>query len=326
MLAFFSDLFTDRLLMCVLIVVAAACTISAFSLLVARLFKSRSPLRYTVLLTGLLCCLAAPGFTVALRGFHTSTIAFQLRTDADEQKWASSSADSDAAVTQWFGSWFGGARQRDAESVAAPAPLPRAIVGTLKTGQEQLKNTEHSIRSTNASVSAGGIMEIGRRWLAGGIVVWLAGCVFLLTRLVWTTLHLNRIRQDSKPLTGPGFMVIQSEISRRLAVRRVPPVLESARVQSPVATGLLRGTVLVPAGLSERIDSQQLCDVLTHEVAHIIRRDPLVVYLQAVAGSLFWPTPLVHLLNRQLNATREEICDNYVLGAQDPLQYAETLV
>ncbi len=82
------------------------------------------------------------------------------------------------------------------------------------------------------------------------------------------------------------------------------------------------------AGRIAREDHEQdeLCDVLVHECAHVVRHDPVVRYLQAIAGSLFWPLPTVHLANGQLSTAREEICDNYVLAQREPRQYAETLL
>jgi hypothetical protein len=35
--------------------------------------------------------------------------------------------------------------------------------------------------------------------------------------------------------------------------------------------------------------------------------------MQRLAGAIFWPLPLVHMVNRRLSALREEICDNYVV-------------
>ena len=59
--------------------------------------------------------------------------------------------------------------------------------------------------------------------------------------------------------------------------------------------------MILPADLRARISREQLCDVLIHECAHVVRRDPAMRYLQALAGSLFWPLPTVHLVNRRLD-------------------------
>jgi hypothetical protein len=90
--------------------------------------------------------------------------------------------------------------------------------------------------------------------------------------------------------------------------------------------GLFRPLVILPEKLFEALDPRGLRDVLVHEFAHALRRDPLVGFLQRLAAAVYWPYPPVHLLNRRLTWAREEVCDNYVLQQGDPPSYAETLL
>ncbi len=104
----------------------------------------------------------------------------------------------------------------------------------------------------------------------------------------------------------------------RLGVDRLPLIAVSPKLASPVAVGLIRPLVILPEGLIESLSPSALADVLVHESAHILRLDPLVGLLQRLAEMVYWPHPLVHLLNRRLARAREEICDNHVLKHGDP--------
>ena len=66
--------------------------------------------------------------------------------------------------------------------------------------------------------------------------------------------------------------------------------------------------------------------MLIHECAHVARRDHLVGLLQRLTAVLFWPHPLVHVLNRRLAQAREELCDNFVLRGGLATGYAKTLL
>ena len=66
--------------------------------------------------------------------------------------------------------------------------------------------------------------------------------------------------------------------------------------------------------------------VLLHEYAHVVRRDPRWRLLQRLVGALFWFHPGVLMLNRRLDAAREDVCDNHALLAAAPVDYAETLL
>ena len=74
------------------------------------------------------------------------------------------------------------------------------------------------------------------------------------------------------------------------------------------------------------VSGEQMRDVLVHEVAHVRRRDHLIVLLQELARALYWPIVPVHGLIRELGQAREELCDNHVLRGRDALSYGETLL
>ena len=90
--------------------------------------------------------------------------------------------------------------------------------------------------------------------------------------------------------------------------------------------GVLQPWILIPARYLETLSREELLQVLIHEGAHALRRDPLVALLQRIGGALFWWHPLVHLVNRDLTRAREEVCDNFVLTHTEPETYGATLL
>ena len=54
---------------------------------------------------------------------------------------------------------------------------------------------------------------------------------------------------------------------------------------TPLAVGFSRPSVVLPERLIGVASENEIRDVLVHEVAHIVRRDHLVVLLQELAGS-----------------------------------------
>jgi hypothetical protein len=136
-------------------------------------------------------------------------------------------------------------------------------------------------------------------------------------------------------LTGVVASVAVMLMGWRLARRLVtsartseidPRVLESTAVSAPCAVGVWRAHVLVPR--SWRMWSRAGRDaVLTHELAHVQRRDLLVAFAARINRAIFWFNPLAWWLERRIAVAAEQACDEAVLmSGQDPQRYAAVLV
>ena len=51
-----------------------------------------------------------------------------------------------------------------------------------------------------------------------------------------------------------------------------------------------------------------------------------MVLVQNLVAALYWPHPLVRILNRELAKAREEVCDNFVLAGTEAPAYSRTLL
>ncbi|TWT35360.1 Regulatory protein BlaR1 [Posidoniimonas corsicana] len=102
-----------------------------------------------------------------------------------------------------------------------------------------------------------------------------------------------------------------------------PEVRCSPYLPGPCLSGVRKPTVLLPEA--------ELClplrDVLIHELAHLRRNDCLWNLLRQLATAVFFFQPLLWVLSRRVEATAEEVCDDFVvqLGG-DREGYAHRLV
>jgi hypothetical protein len=116
------------------------------------------------------------------------------------------------------------------------------------------------------------------------------------------------------------------EIARRLRAGRVS-VVELPGISSPVAFGLLRPTVGLPADFAGQFDHQQRLAVLAHEIAHLRGRDPAWQLASDMTAAALWWQPLVWWLRGRLRTASEAAADEAsVTSGAAPEVLAECLV
>ncbi len=162
--------------------------------------------------------------------------------------------------------------------------------------------------SSSAPSGARSWPRAGSAWMGLGLATWLLGSVVLLARLVRGHRSLARLRSSSVS-AGPTALALCRELAARMRLE-TPEVLLAPFLSSPCLAGLRRPAILLPddseAGLRE---------TLVHELAHLARRDLLWNLLRRAATALFWAQPLLWVLSRRVEATAEEVCDDFVVRA-----------
>lgn len=309
-----ANLYPGHLVVELFVIVAAAVTFLSAAAWVGSLFLGRHPaLRHCVLLSALVASLASLLLTSAFVASGKSFIAVPWIAAVESPRGASG--------------WSDGGRPSDfppsptAPEIIAPesAPIPAVALPSadnLDGVQTTPTALVTSVTPTNPFRSA--VVAI--------LLLWLCGIVVSIVGLARGGLLLHRLRRSLQPVCDVELGTDLDDVKRLFRARTSPTVMVSRLARSPMAAGLFRPVIVLPAGLTRAISREQLRDVLLHELAHIERLDNLVLLLQSLAKTAFWPILFVHLLNRQLARAREDICDNHVLACRDAVNYGETLL
>jgi HEAT repeat protein/beta-lactamase regulating signal transducer with metallopeptidase domain len=217
------------------------------------------------------------------------------------------------------------------EKMSAAQPL-------LPTGPmaPALKRT-HTDRATTAaqSVAAGPAQTpvVSSRlslpnisWPYALLAVWAAGAALVLLRLATGLLVVLWLSRRTERVTDAPWLPLARALAAELEISPRLVFLRSQRSAMPMAWGILRPSVLMPAD-ADSWPSDRLRIVLLHELAHVKRRDCLTHMLAQISCALYWFNPLAWMAARHLRTERERACDDLVLaaGTRGP-DYADQLL
>ena len=145
-------------------------------------------------------------------------------------------------------------------------------------------------------------------------VLWLAGAVLYLLRVLIGLAALERCRQRAVPIREGEWAACLEELVRQHGLRTEIELRESGEIGSPLTLGLRRPVILLPRS-GQDWTAEQRTLILRHELAHIRRGDFLTALLAKVAASLYWFHPLVRWLAGRLRLEQEFAADAWVASA-----------
>jgi beta-lactamase regulating signal transducer with metallopeptidase domain len=161
-------------------------------------------------------------------------------------------------------------------------------------------------------------------WLA---LVWFIGTALVLARAVFSRGLLMLLRWSGKVVQEEPLHARVRILKEQLGIRRRIRLTESFRLAGPIAYGLFRPTIGLPAGFAQKFSESRQDVMLAHELAHLAACDPLWHLLADMVAAVLWWHPLIWWARRKLRGASETAADEAsLLVADGPGVLAECLV
>lgn len=157
-------------------------------------------------------------------------------------------------------------------------------------------------------------------------LTWAAGTLVALASLAAGWHRFTTWVREGTAIDDLTWRETVAQLKGQLGIRRGVRLIESPQVHTAMVGGLLQPVVLLPTSARCWSEERRVA-VLTHELIHVRRLDPLRQLLASAALALYWFHPLSWLAKRWAVEAREQACDEGVLrqGAQ-PSAYAAHLL
>ncbi|MBX3726419.1 MAG: M56 family metallopeptidase [Xanthomonadales bacterium] len=217
-------------------------------------------------------------------------------------------------------------------ALVACLALPIVTFVTLSAPEAGQAGTVPAVAAHASALSAAdarAVMEAsepGRSpWAIPLVSLWFLGALLASLRLLadWRLLR-RALREGREP--PPALLALMHQQMQLLGITRKVRLRLTARISAPGVYGLLRPVILLPTALALGLPRDQVETLILHELAHIRRADLVSNVLILVARTLLYFHPVVHLVCRELERTRETLCDDLVVGLKvDRLKYARAL-
>jgi beta-lactamase regulating signal transducer with metallopeptidase domain len=152
-------------------------------------------------------------------------------------------------------------------------------------------------------------------WWPG--VLWLAGTLAVILRSLLGRGLLLLFRRRHTATDDAALNERVRAVAARLRFRRHVTVLQAPGLCGPVAFGIWRPTIAVPADFTTHFDAPKQEVMLAHELAHLAARDPAWLLSADMVAALLWWQPLIWWARRQLAAAGETAADEASLLVAD---------
>ncbi len=148
------------------------------------------------------------------------------------------------------------------------------------------------------------------RW-AFAVCVLGAGAGLLLFALLW--FRLNGCLRDRVALEHGELADMLRVLCARAGIKRRVRLSVAPALGAPISMGLIRAEICVPPRVLLELSVEEREALLAHELAHVVRRDPLWLALCRLCEGVFFFQPLNRVARREIEDCAEFLSDAWAV-------------
>jgi TonB family protein len=161
------------------------------------------------------------------------------------------------------------------------------------------------------------------------LILWLACALYFGMYILLKNIKFRNAIKKEPLLTEKRVLDLLEECKVRMKIHTPLKITITNKVKSPALFGYIRPRLLLPAGVSEKLNDAELSYMFMHELGHLKRHDIGVSWIISFLQIFQWFNPFVWLAFHQMRIDQESACDASVLSRikhDQTIDYASTIV
>ena len=158
------------------------------------------------------------------------------------------------------------------------------------------------------------------------VSLWFVGMIIFMLKFLGGLAYTQRLKHYKTVELPASWEKSFIDIAHRIGIRKSVQFIESYAIKVPIVINYFKPVVIIPVGMIGQMPMDQVEAVISHELAHIYRKDYLINLIQSLLEIIFFYHPAVWWLSANIRAERENICDDIaVANCGDSFIYAKAL-
>lgn len=185
--------------------------------------------------------------------------------------------------------------------------------GRLEWAQAEVTAVHEQVEAPGVLTSSAGfesaLTEFSWERLLVGL--WVLGGFLGIALLLFTWRRVTDRMAGRKPVREGHARESLTRLAERAGLRQAPRLTVSRQLKSPATIGVFLPQICVPQRALDELPPDQQEALIAHELAHILRGDPLWFFLCGLLERLFFFQPLNRIARRELEELAEFLSDDW---------------
>lgn len=159
--------------------------------------------------------------------------------------------------------------------------------------------------------------------------IWLLGTIVLATYAIAMTVKLKVKFKNGHTCENEEVKLLLLQGINKLNLKSNIKIINTNQIKTPCVLGFIRPKLLLPIGIENCVNKNELEFIILHELAHIKRLDIIVGCISGALQIVHWFNPIIWYSFYRMRNDKELACDALALSyinCNDYLNYGKTII